>query len=106
MICARQGSMESIWGKRGRSPASAGSEVEMMRKELELMRVEHGKMMEHFERMRKWYALLSRDLSTVEEDVRALKSRMDVVEPQEVEDFQAIRLLRDRVNKLESATKG
>jgi hypothetical protein len=81
----------SIWGRSGKKDES----VEIFRKELDEMRAEHVKLGE-------LCRVLDKDLATVAAAVLKLTRRMNIVEPQEQEDFNKLRFLESRINKLEA----
>ena len=92
----------SIWGRSGNKKESA----ETFRKELDEMRAEHAKL-------EGLCRLLDKDLPTVEAAVVKLTNvvenltrRMNIVEPQEQEDFNKLRFLQSRIVKLEEQMKG
>lgn len=85
----------SIWGRSGKKDES----VENFRKELDEMRAEHVKLGE-------LCRVLDKDLATVEDAVVKLTRRMNIVEPQEQEDFNKLRFLQSRIIKLEEQMKG
>ena len=84
----------SIWGRSGNKKESA----DIFRKELDEMRAEHVKLNE-------LCRLLDKDLATVEAAVVRLTGRMNIVEPQEQEDFNKLRFLESRIIKLEAQMK-
>jgi chromosome segregation ATPase len=92
----------SIWGRSGKKLESA----EIFRKELDEMRAEHVNL-------KALCRVLDKDLATVEaavvnltKVVENLTRRMNIVEPQEQEDFNKLRFLESRINKLEAQMKG
>lgn len=105
----------SIWGKSQKKNESA----EIFRKELDEMRAEHVKLKELDEmrvehvKLKALCRVLDKDLATVEaavlkltNAVENLTGRMNIVEPQEQEDFNKLRFLESRINKLEAQMKG
>ena len=79
--------------------------MEKLKRELEHMRDQHQRIMNNVEEIRRWCVLLNEDMKIIKESVNKLTQRMDIVEPSEIEDFYAIRHLRDRVTKLELAKR-
>lgn len=72
---------------------------------LEQMRAELARFKEEHDQIRQLTKVLDKDLAEVEAGVKRLKERMDVVEPQETEDFHKIRFLEERIIKLELSRK-
>jgi prefoldin subunit 5 len=91
----------SIWGRSWKKDES----VEIFRRELDEMRAEHVKLGELCRVLDKDLATVEAavlKLSTLEDAVKKLTYRMNIVEPQEQEDFNKLRFLESRINKLEA----